>query len=116
MRMRQVVVVPAALLALAVSGCGEDGSSGDREERSADAVNECRGHGGVSAFDDDVVICVDQTSESERGTRDARWESWQRVYRRGPSPRAMLAAARKLEQELTGGPSTRAGLLDGKDA
>ena len=69
MRMRHVVVVPAALLALAVSGCGEDGSSGDREERSADAVNECRGHGGVGAFDDDVVICVDQTSESERGTR-----------------------------------------------
>jgi hypothetical protein len=50
------------------------------------------------------------------GTRDARWESWQRAYRRGPSPRAMLAAARKLEQELTGGPRTRAELLDGIDA
>ena len=50
------------------------------------------------------------------GTRDARWESWQRAYRRGPSPRAMLAAARKLEQKLAGGPRTRTELLDGIDA
>jgi hypothetical protein len=68
MRMRQVAVV-AAVLVLAVPACGTDGSSSDREERSADAVNECRGHGGVGAFDDDVVISVDQTSASERGTR-----------------------------------------------
>lgn len=63
------MVVLAALLALAVSGCGEDGSSGDREARSADAVNECRGHGGVTALDDNVVICRDQTTASERGRR-----------------------------------------------
>jgi hypothetical protein len=70
MRMRQLVVPVAAMLALAGgAGCGTDGSSADREERSASAVNECRGHGGVSAFDDDVVICLDQTSASERGTR-----------------------------------------------
>jgi hypothetical protein len=68
MRMRQVVL-PAAMLALAAPGCGTDGSSTDREERSAEAVAQCRGHGGVSAFDDDVVICVDQTSTTARGTR-----------------------------------------------
>jgi hypothetical protein len=50
------------------------------------------------------------------GTRDARWESWQRAYRRGPGPRAARAAARTLEQKLAGGPRTRAELLDGIDA
>jgi hypothetical protein len=59
----------AILAAAAVAGCGEDGSSSDRESRSADAVNECRGHGGVTAFDDDVVICADQTSNEARGER-----------------------------------------------
>jgi hypothetical protein len=70
MRMRQAVVPVAATLAVAsVLGCGANGSSVDREERSTQAVNECRGHGGVSAFDDDIVICLDQTSTSERGSR-----------------------------------------------
>ena len=70
MRTRHVVVLVIAALAVAgTAGCGTDGSSSDREERSAQAVNECRGHGGVSAFDDDVVICLDQTSTSARGTR-----------------------------------------------
>jgi hypothetical protein len=68
MRMRQLVVPAAAVLALAGTvGCGSEGGSRDREERSTQAVNECRGHGGVGAFDDDVVICGDQTSTSERG-------------------------------------------------
>ena len=59
-----------AVLALAGTvGCGTGGSSQDREERSTQAVDECRGHGGVSAFDDDVVICLDQTSTSDRGER-----------------------------------------------
>jgi Winged helix DNA-binding domain len=50
------------------------------------------------------------------GTRDARWESWQRGYRRGPTPRAALAAARQVERRLEGGPRTRAELIDGIDA
>jgi hypothetical protein len=50
------------------------------------------------------------------GTRDARWESWQRAYRRrGPTPQAMLAAARRVERMLADGPRTRAELLDGID-
>jgi hypothetical protein len=70
MRMRQLVVPAAAVLALAGTvGCGAEGASRDREERSTQAVDECRGHGGVSAFDDDVVICLDQTSSSARGER-----------------------------------------------
>jgi hypothetical protein len=70
MRMRQLVVPAAAMLAIAgAAGCGSEGASGDREERSRQAIDECRGHGGVSAFDDDVVICLDQTSTSERGRR-----------------------------------------------
>jgi hypothetical protein len=50
------------------------------------------------------------------GTRDARWESWQRAYRRGPTARATLAAARRLERKLADGPRTRADLLEGIDA
>jgi hypothetical protein len=70
MRMRQLVLPVAVTLAMATgAGCGSEGSSQDREERSTQAVNECRGHGGVGAFDDDAVICVDQTSTSERGQR-----------------------------------------------
>ena len=72
MRMRQLVAPAAAVLVLAGTvGCGVEGSSQDREERSRQAVDECRGHGGVGAFDDDVVICGDQTSVSGRGQRAA---------------------------------------------
>jgi hypothetical protein len=67
MSTRLAVALPLAAV-LALTGCGSGGSQ-DREERSAGAVNECRGHGGVAAFDDDVVICRDGTSASERGTR-----------------------------------------------
>jgi hypothetical protein len=59
----------AMLVAAGGTGCGSDGASGDREERSTRAVEECRGHGGVSALDDDVVICMDQTATGERGAR-----------------------------------------------
>jgi hypothetical protein len=70
MRIQQLAAPAAAMLAVAAAvGCGTDGSSQDREERSTRAVGECRGHGGVSALDDDVVICVDQTATSERGQR-----------------------------------------------
>jgi Winged helix DNA-binding domain len=49
------------------------------------------------------------------GTRDARWESWQRGYRRGPTPQAALAAARQVERKLAEGPRTRADLVEGID-
>jgi hypothetical protein len=69
MRMRQVAVPLAVLVLAAAAGCGTTGGSADREERSSRAVSECRGHGGVAAIDDDVVICIDQTSQGERGRR-----------------------------------------------
>jgi hypothetical protein len=50
------------------------------------------------------------------GTRDARWESWQRGYRRGPAPEEALAAARHVERMLADGPRTRAELVEGIDA
>jgi hypothetical protein len=50
------------------------------------------------------------------GTREARWESWQRAYkRRGPSTREMVAAARRMERLLANGPRTRAELIEGID-
>jgi hypothetical protein len=70
MRLPQPVVILTVVLAFAgATGCGEDGSSSDREERSTRAVDECRGHGGVSALEDEVVICLDQTTNGERGDR-----------------------------------------------
>ena len=37
------------------------------EERGRKAVEACREHDGVSAFDDDIVICRDQTSHEAEG-------------------------------------------------
>jgi hypothetical protein len=69
MRTRQVAVPLAVVVLAAAPGCGTTGSSSDREERSRDAVNQCRGHGGVAALDDDIVICADQTAQGDRGRR-----------------------------------------------
>jgi hypothetical protein len=50
------------------------------------------------------------------GTRDARWESWQRAYRnRGPTAQAAIATARRLERTLAGETRSRSELLDGID-
>jgi hypothetical protein len=48
-------------------------------------------------------------------TREARWESWQRGYRKGPPPQAVLAAARRVDRMLADGPRTRAELIAGID-
>ena len=51
------------------------------------------------------------------GTREARWESWQRAYRRrGPTPALARAAARRVNRMLADGPRTRAELVDGIDS
>jgi hypothetical protein len=50
-------------------------------------------------------------------TREARWESWKRAYRRsGPAPAAVRAAARQVNRMLADGPRTRAELLGGIDS
>jgi hypothetical protein len=59
----------SAVLSLATfAGCASDVPS-SREDRASSAVKECRGHGGVGAFEDDVVICSDQTANEDRGSR-----------------------------------------------
>jgi len=50
------------------------------------------------------------------GTREARWESWQRGYRGVPSARSVQAAARRVQRLLATGPRTRAELIAGIDA
>ena len=51
------------------------------------------------------------------GTRDARWESWQRAYRNrgGPTAQAATATARRLDRMLAGATLSRTELLDGID-
>lgn len=69
MNKRQLTAMVSAVLSLAVvAGCASDEPS-SREDRASSAVEECRGHGGVGAFEDDVVICRDQTTNEDRGSR-----------------------------------------------
>ena len=66
---RQLIAIVIAVLSLAsFSGCASDDAA-VHEERSSSAIEECREHGGVAAFDDDIVICRDQTANEERGLR-----------------------------------------------
>ena len=65
----KVRIALAVLAAGALTACASQESSQDRAERGARAVEICRGHGGVAAFDDDAVICRDQTSSDDRGMR-----------------------------------------------
>jgi hypothetical protein len=66
---RQLMAIVIAMLSLAAfSGCTSDDAA-VHEERSSSVIDECREHGGVAAFDDDIVICRDQTADEERGLR-----------------------------------------------
>jgi hypothetical protein len=75
----KVIGIAVALLATtAVAGCGSEAErrgSEAVEDRGSRAVEACRGHGGAIAFEDDVVICRDQTTfdrpgiDPERGSR-----------------------------------------------
>jgi hypothetical protein len=67
---KPITTAACVLAATALAACGsDDSSSADRADRSATVVEACRDHGGVTAFDDDAVICEDQTSIEERGAR-----------------------------------------------
>jgi hypothetical protein len=62
--------VAAALVAVTVvAGCSSPDASEQRATRGSDAVEACRDRGGVSAFDDDTVVCQDGTANDERGER-----------------------------------------------
>jgi hypothetical protein len=56
--LKPLIAVALIALALGVSSCGE----GEPEDRGVAAVAVCQDRGGVVAFDDEVVICRDQTS------------------------------------------------------
>jgi hypothetical protein len=61
-------IAAVALMAAFAAACGnDDPGSSDRTERSTRTIDACREHGGVAAFDDDSVICDDQTFTDDRG-------------------------------------------------
>ena len=61
--------IAALLGAVALVGCGSSDASSDRAGRVSRVIEACNGHGGVVAFDDEAVICEDQTSNSDRAAR-----------------------------------------------
>jgi hypothetical protein len=65
---RSIPTVAVLLAAAALAGCSSPEDTQSREERGSNAVDLCRGHGGVSALEDNVVICRDQSSRDERGS------------------------------------------------
>lgn len=67
--MKTVTTIGIALVLLAAVGCASDQSVSDRRERAVLAIEACRDNGGVAAFDDDSVICGDQTFHEARGER-----------------------------------------------
>jgi hypothetical protein len=56
--MSAIALAAASLVGFAACGDSEP------DDRGAVAVGLCREHGGVIAFDDEVVICRDQTSHN----------------------------------------------------
>jgi hypothetical protein len=63
-------IAAVALAAALAPACGgNDSSASDRAERGSRTIDACREHGGVAAFDDDAVICDDQTFVEERGRK-----------------------------------------------
>jgi hypothetical protein len=61
----------AVAAGLVIGGCGSDPQE-TSAQRSANVVAQCRDNGGVAAFDDDSVICADQTFSDVRGERAVR--------------------------------------------
>lgn len=59
MRANALLPTVVALLSLGFAGCGE--AVDELSERGSAVVDLCRGHGGVAALEDDLVICRDQT-------------------------------------------------------
>lgn len=59
MTLKQMTAIALATISgMGLTACG----SSEPEDRGLDAVALCRGHGGVIAFDDDIVICRNQSS------------------------------------------------------
>jgi hypothetical protein len=69
LRRASIAITIAVLAALPLAGCTSRDASADRATRTSEALGACRGHGGVTALEDETVICADQTSNDERGSR-----------------------------------------------
>jgi hypothetical protein len=67
-QLRRIAIVIVVLALAILTGCGSD-EAASPEERVSSVVEECREHGGVSALEDYVVICRDQTASEDRGSR-----------------------------------------------
>jgi putative NADH-flavin reductase len=62
---KKLIQMAVALLAAAgLAGCG---TAEEADDRGSTAVGACRGHGGVAAFDDNIIICRDQTVREVEG-------------------------------------------------
>jgi len=66
--MKRLAIVVGVLVATALGACGSSATS-DREARVGRIVEACSRHGGVAAFDDEAVVCGDQTAVGERATQ-----------------------------------------------
>jgi hypothetical protein len=74
MQRNALVTVAIAILAAALGGGCNEGNS-DAEERGQAAVERCRGHGGVTAYDDDIAICRDHSVQADSGSAEERGEA-----------------------------------------
>lgn len=73
MSAKQLILIAIALVIPAgVAACGGDDQMASAEERGTNAVRFCAGHGGVSAIEDDVVICRDEFATEGRGSNAAQ--------------------------------------------
>jgi len=68
-RIAQLLCIAVLGGAIALVGCGDSAGSSDRAGRVSQVTEACDGHGGVAAFEDDAVICEDQTSNNPRASR-----------------------------------------------
>ena len=61
MTLKHLTAVALTVISAAgVAGCG---STSEADDRGASVIGVCRGHGGVVALEDEIVICRDQTAQ-----------------------------------------------------
>jgi hypothetical protein len=73
MSAKQLIPIAIALMVTAgVAACGGEDRTASAGERGSTAVQFCAHHDGVSAIEDDVVICRDQVATEGRGSSAAQ--------------------------------------------
>jgi hypothetical protein len=72
MSAKQLIPIAIALVVTAgVAACGGEDRMASAGERGSNAVRFCAEHSGVSAIEDDAVICRDQVATEGRGSTAA---------------------------------------------